>query len=261
MGREGRAPSAHWVKHVGTELAYPLARAAIERRIRIDKVAQLITRDLELDGELEEAEEVAAARPHGGGADEHTAVGVLDDLDEAFVARPMDPAAGGDRRLLDPGPHVDALGARLLLGQAGRTHFGIAERHPRLCPVIGARSGCAQDVLDHDVSVVDRHVREAPADSDIADRPEPLTHPEMVIRLEPTRGWIEADGLQPDIPEVGTASRRDQQLLTGHLATVLEPDRYGVAVLLDGLRPRIQVQLDAVAPQHLIEDRARLRLL
>ena len=44
-------------------------------------------RHLGVDGQREHAEQLAAVRPDDGGADEHAAVGVLDHLDEAVVAR------------------------------------------------------------------------------------------------------------------------------------------------------------------------------
>ena len=62
--------------------------------------------------------------------------------------------------------------------------------------------------------MIDRHVREAATCGHVTDRPEPLTHTEMIIRLEKTRRRIEADGLQSDVPEVGTAPGCDEQLLT-----------------------------------------------
>ena len=89
--------------------------------------------------------------------------------------------------------------------------------------------------------MVDRHVREAAAYCHVTDRPEPLARTEMVIRLEKTRRRIEADGLQSDFPEVGTAPGCDEQLLTSELAAVLEVDGHGVGVLFDRLRPRAQV--------------------
>src|SRR6202022_3140606 len=76
-GRE-RKSLAHRGVHVGAKLAHRLARTAIERRIGVDQVAQLVSWDLQLDGELEDAEEVATSRTHGGGSYQHPAVGVLD---------------------------------------------------------------------------------------------------------------------------------------------------------------------------------------
>src|SRR5438445_13445757 len=121
---------------VGAELAHCLPRPAIERGVGVDQVAQLVTGDLQLDGELEDSEEIAAPRTHRRGADEHAAVGVLDHLDEPLVAGSVNPAPGGDRCLLDPGAYLDSLPYRLLLGEPGRAHFGIGECNPRLGSIV-----------------------------------------------------------------------------------------------------------------------------
>src|SRR6266849_6680957 len=192
---------------IGSQLAHRLARTAIERRIGVDQMTQLVSGNLQLDRELENAEEIAAPRTHRRGTHEHPAVGVLNDFDEAIVARSVDPAAGGNRCLLDPGPNVEPLLFRLLLGEAGRAYLGVGKRHARLRAVVGAWSWPAQDVVDYDAGVIDRHVGEAAADGHVADRPEPLTHAEMVVRFEQARRWIEADGFQADVPQVGAASR------------------------------------------------------
>ena len=49
---------------------------------------------LGVHGQRQQAEHLAAVGADDGRADEHAAVGVLDDLDEAVVARPVDPARG-----------------------------------------------------------------------------------------------------------------------------------------------------------------------
>ena len=121
----------------------------------------------------------------------------------------MDPAAGGDRCLLDAGPHVETILFGLLLGEAGRAHLRVGEGDPRLRPVVGPGPWLAQDIVDRDAGVIDRHVGEAAARRHVADRPEPLTDTQMVIRLEQPHRWIEADGFKADVPQVGAPSRCD----------------------------------------------------
>src|SRR2546421_4635397 len=87
------SPLAQRGMHVGAQLPDRLACAAIEGGVGVDQMAQFVAGELQLDGELEDAEEIAAARPHGRRADQHPAVRILDDLDEALVAGPVDPAA------------------------------------------------------------------------------------------------------------------------------------------------------------------------
>src|SRR5260370_1323652 len=141
----------------------------------------------------------AAPRTHGRGTDEHGAVRVLDHLDEAIVAGPVDPAARGDRCFLDPGAHIESLLFRLLFGEAGRAQLRIGERDPWLRAVIGARPWFTEDVVDGDAGVVDRHMSEAPAGCHVADCPEPLAHAGLVSRFEETRRWIGAHRLPPDV--------------------------------------------------------------
>src|SRR5439155_26953547 len=82
--------------HVGSQVAHRLPDPAVERRIRVNQVPEIIDRNLVSDGELKDAEDVAAARSHGGCPDENASVGIRDDLDQPVIAGTVDPAAGGD---------------------------------------------------------------------------------------------------------------------------------------------------------------------
>ena len=77
--------------------------------------------------------------------------------------------------------------------------------------------------------MIDRHVGKATAGGDVADRPEPFTDSQVVVRLEKTRRGIEAHCLEADVLQVGAASGRDQQLVTGNLAAVIEVDGHRFA--------------------------------
>ena len=84
--------------------------------------SQRAHRHLGVDRHGQHAEQLAAVRADDGGADQHPAVGVLDDLDEPVVARPVDPAA----RLFDaiccvPTRTLRPASAGLLLGQPDAT--------------------------------------------------------------------------------------------------------------------------------------------
>ena len=56
-------------------------------------VARVATGTCGVDGQGEQPEQLAAVRPDHGRADQHAAVGVLDNLDESVVAGAVDPAA------------------------------------------------------------------------------------------------------------------------------------------------------------------------
>src|SRR5437868_15396452 len=140
---------------VGAEVVHRLADPAVKGRERVHQVPQVIGCDFLLDRELEDAQDVAAAWADAGGADQHAAIAVGPDRDQPVVTGAVDPTAGGDRRLLDTGCHVDALLARLRLGQAGHPDLGVGEGYSWFRPVIRTRDRIAQDVIDHDVRVVD----------------------------------------------------------------------------------------------------------
>src|SRR5690242_18100739 len=99
------------------EVADGLADTTVKGRIGIDQVTEVVRRDLVANGELEDPEKIAAARSHRRGADQDASVRVLDHLDEAIVARSMDPTTRGHGHLLTGGADVDPLLACLLLGQ------------------------------------------------------------------------------------------------------------------------------------------------
>ena len=65
--------------------------AAMKRRVGVHHLLQLGHRDLGVHGEREEAQNLTAVRPGRGGADEHAADAVLDELDEPVVASLVDP--------------------------------------------------------------------------------------------------------------------------------------------------------------------------
>ena len=72
---------------------------AVEGRVGVDHLPQALRRHRGVHGQGQHAEHLAAPRPGRRGPDQHAAPGVLDQLDEAVVARLVDPAAGGRRDL------------------------------------------------------------------------------------------------------------------------------------------------------------------
>jgi hypothetical protein len=69
--------------------------AAMERGVGEDHAAQLLGGDLGVHSEGQETEHLATSGSHGGGSDQPTAVGVLDQFEYAFVAHLVDPPTGG----------------------------------------------------------------------------------------------------------------------------------------------------------------------
>src|SRR5438477_184844 len=67
-------------------------------------------------------------------------------------------------------PHVDALCAGFVLGEADAADLGVGEGDAGLGPIAGAGAGLAEDVVGRDAGVVHGHVGEAAA-HDIADGP------------------------------------------------------------------------------------------
>src|SRR5207249_12189088 len=107
---------------------------------------EIIDRNLVSDGELKDAEDVAAARAHGGCPDETASVGIRDDHDQPVIAGTVDPAAGGDSCFLDAGSHVNPVLARLFLRLPRGADLGIGERYARLRPVVRAGPRIPQDI-------------------------------------------------------------------------------------------------------------------
>jgi hypothetical protein len=124
---------------LGDEVAEGVLDAAVEGGVGVDHAAQLLDRDRGVDREGEQAEHLAAVGADGGGADEHAAFSVLDELDEALVAGFVDPAAGRVADLLCAGADGDSSVGGLLLAEADALRRWLEMLEPRL--VGSGRSG------------------------------------------------------------------------------------------------------------------------
>src|SRR5258708_19493362 len=99
----------------------------MERRVRVDHLAQPLHGNTRVHGKREHAQYLAADRADRSSADEDPAAGVLHELDEPLVAGLVDPAPSRRGNLARAGPRVQALVASLRLGQADRADLGIGE--------------------------------------------------------------------------------------------------------------------------------------
>jgi hypothetical protein len=76
-------------------------------------------------GHGQRGEHLAAGGPGRGGADEHTPLGVGDQLDDALVAGLVDPPPGRGRYLRQPDGDVQACLTGLRLGQPDRADLRV----------------------------------------------------------------------------------------------------------------------------------------
>ena len=84
-----------------------------------------------MDGEVEQAEELATTGTDRRRTHEHVVVGVGDQFHQSLVARSVQPTAARGRAVGEADAHVDPGGAGLDFGQSHRTDFGIGEGHSR----------------------------------------------------------------------------------------------------------------------------------
>ncbi len=131
----------------------------MERRIRVDHRPQPFERNSSMDGDHERRDHLAARRADGRCADQHTAVGVGDQFDEAVVSGAVDPAAGrrGQRRA--PDQEIDAGLRRLRLCYPDAANLRISEGDPGQRFVLRGRHALdAKDVGERDLRLVHRDV-------------------------------------------------------------------------------------------------------
>ena len=118
-------------------------------------------------------EQLAAVRADHGGADEHAAVGVLDDLDEAVVARAVDPAAAVRRDLLAADPHRQPVSRACCSVRPTRPTSGSVKVDPGQPVVAADRARRGRAGARRAPGLPDRDVRERAAAGDVADRVQP----------------------------------------------------------------------------------------
>ena len=177
---------------------------------------------------------------------------VADDLDHAGAVA-VD-GAGADRAVLDLADHdVDALLARLLLGQPERADLRRAERRARDVDVLDRVRLEPGGVLDGDHALVGGLVRERRARDEVADRVDALGRRaqravdlDQAAVVELDAGRVEAERL-----DVGPAAGGDDQVV-GLALLVAVGERDLVVVRLDVLdqRPGVDrhVLLGELAP-------------
>src|ERR1700730_3326829 len=103
---------------------------SVERRISPDHVAKTFGGHLARNGNAQHGEHLAATRPRGGAADQDTAVGILDELDEAVVAGAVNETTGRIAERAVAGANAHALFSRLRLGHDHGAHLGVGEGDP-----------------------------------------------------------------------------------------------------------------------------------
>jgi hypothetical protein len=99
-------------------------------------------------------------------------------------------------------------------------------------------------------------VGERASSGEIADRPDAVAGPLVLVDVQPAGGGIQADGVQPEGGQVRAPSGRDQQPLAGELVAVqvtalVAGQGHGEPALVvpDGLRARSRPDGQALAGQ------------
>ena len=140
-----------------------------------------------------------------------------------------------------------------------RADLGIGEGDPRDRTVVGRWPVLAEDVASDDGGLVHRHVGEGPLAGDVTDRPQPLACAQPIVGVEHPRRRVETHGVEADIGKVVAPTGCHQQLVGGdHLVadvTANRPCRTPPTGSDPGEDP------DALAPEHVRQELARLRLL
>src|SRR6185437_12541161 len=108
------------------------------------------------------------------------------------------------------------------------------------------RAGFAGDVRRDDVALVLADVGERPDAVDVADRPQPLAGPQVLVDLDAARVGLDADRLQADALHPRPPPGRDEQPVAPLLAAVAEFEHELVAVAPGAAGVHADHQLDPV---------------
>ncbi len=137
-------------------------------------------------------------------------------------------------------------GLRVGVGDAGN---GLVVRRARL----------AGDVRRDNVALVLADVGQRPDAGDVADRPQPLTCPQVLVNVDPFRVRLDAHGLQADSLHPRAPAGRHQQPVTPPVGPVRELEDVLIALPPGGAGVHPEHQLDPVAAQGLGQRRAERR--
>ena len=111
----------------------------------------------------------------------------------------------------------------------------------------------AQDVRGDDVALVLAGCRQRPDAGDVADRPEPVAGPQLRVDGDPAAVGRDADGLEPDAVDTGTATGRNEQAITAQLAGVVDVQDVVIAVTPRLGHVHAEHQVDAIAAEDVAE--------
>ena len=183
-----------------------------QRRVAVDDARDLGVAALERLGVDELLDQLGRLRADDVAADQLAVLLVADDLDHA-AAVAVD-GAGADRAVVDlADDDVEALLARLLLGEPERADVGRAERRARDVDVLDRVRLQPGRVLDGDDALVGGLVGERRAVDEVADRVDALgRRAQRAVDLDqPAVVELDAGLVEPEALDVGPAAGGDHE--------------------------------------------------